>query len=445
MSWIDECLRLLLEELSDDTQRATSQLLGCGQETVALLLSSIKTLKIHSQQSCKALDFLINTSYEKMSSGASGSCWPRLYTDASIIRSLASLDRPSSRTAIARLDRAIIIAGAAGEGRLDLILTLIRRIQTEYLTYTHDPSAKFTTPQMDIAPDPCLLSFSLESSFHDIPVLDTPPTFTTFQTTFSKHPFVLRNYANSWPAINEHPWSSAAYLRSIAGPARIVPVEVGADYRSDDWTQQFMNWDEFLSTLELVDNDHSITAEKVLYLAQHNLLIQFDLSRDIIIPDYVYTCPSPPSDYPQYKPPGNDEQLVINGWLGPRGTISPAHTDPYFNLYVQVVGRKTVWLAPPSVNKCMYAFGGGDAQSVHEFSNPASNKASPSMSNTSRVDVFATVKDGEQRSRFPEFWSNVVPHAISATLEPGDMLFIPPGWWHAMRAEETSLSVSMWF
>lgn len=87
----------------------------------------------------------------------------------------------------------------------------------------------------------------------------------------------------------------------------------------------------------------------------------------------------------------------------------------------------------------MYAF---DGDEVYESPNPASNKDNPSMSNTSRVDVFTTMKD---EGLFPDFWSNVVPQAISTILEPGDMLFIPPGWWHAMRSEETSFSVSMWF
>ncbi|KAJ4487523.1 Clavaminate synthase-like protein [Lentinula aciculospora] len=390
-----------------------------------------------------------------MSHGASVCCWPRLYTDASIIRSLASLDGSfsSSRAAIARLDRAIIVAGAAGEGRLDLILTLIRRIQTEFLSYTRDSFRTFSSRQMGDMLRLPPSNIPLKSSLHRIPALDPPPSFMAFQTTFNRSPLVLYKYASSWPAINEHPWSSASYLRFIAGPARMVPVEVGADYRADDWTQQLMNWDDFLSTLELNDYDlptnlatpTAIGSKKVLYLAQHNLFMQFpDLRRDIVIPDYVYSCPQPPSDYPQYKPPGNDEQLVINGWLGPRGTISPAHTDPYFNIYVQIVGRKTIWLAPPYVSEYMYAFDKNDVQ-AHDSSNPASNKANPLTSNTSRVDVFTTVKDDDSPRRFPAFWTNVVPHAISTTLEPGDLLFIPPGWWHAMRADETSFSVSMWF
>jgi ribosomal protein L16 Arg81 hydroxylase len=71
----------------------------------------------------------------------------------------------------------------------------------------------------------------------------------------------------------------------------------------------------------------------------------------------------------------------------------------------------------------------------------------PSMSNTSQVDAFPATSEDMARSRVihPEFWDNVVPHALSVTLEPGDLLFFPPGWWHAMRSEETSFSVSMWF
>jgi ribosomal protein L16 Arg81 hydroxylase len=67
------------------------------------------------------------------------------------------------------------------------------------------------------------------------------------------------------------------------------------------------------------------------------------------------------------------------------------------------------------------------------------------MSNTSQVDVFASFPEQQGRGVHSLFWEKVVPHAFSATLEPGDLLFFPPGWWHAMRSEEKSFSVSMWF
>jgi ribosomal protein L16 Arg81 hydroxylase len=65
------------------------------------------------------------------------------------------------------------------------------------------------------------------------------------------------------------------------------------------------------------------------------------------------------------------------------------------------------------------------------------------MTNTSRVDVFSTRETC--KADFGDFWDQVVPIALYETLGPGDLLFIPPGWWHSMRAEETSFSVSMWF
>lgn len=88
---------------------------------------------------------------------------------------------------------------------------------------------------------------------------------------------------------------------------------------------------------------------------------------------------------------------------------------------VQVVGRKTVWLAPPSASRDM-------------------NPLDASLSNTSRVDVF----DTEDQS-LPEFQTRVVPLSQYAVLHPGDLLFFPPAWWHAMRSEDTSFSLSMWF
>lgn len=66
------------------------------------------------------------------------------------------------------------------------------------------------------------------------------------------------------------------------------------------------------------------------------------------------------------------------------------------------------------------------------------------MSNTSQVDVFRS-PEKDSSDQYPLFHQEVVPQAMYAVLEPGDLLFIPVGWWHAMRSEETSFSVSMWF
>jgi D-lyxose ketol-isomerase len=91
----------------------------------------------------------------------------------------------------------------------------------------------------------------------------------------------------------------------------------------------------------------------------------------------------------------------------------------------------------------MYPYATTESDSPPAPHNPAANNENPSMSNTSKVDVFTSVE--EDRNEHLMFWTEVVPEAMTATLEPGDLLFFPPGWWHAFRSEEVSFSVSMWF
>jgi hypothetical protein len=71
------------------------------------------------------------------------------------------------------------------------------------------------------------------------------------------------------------------------------------------------------------------------------------------------------------------------------------------------------------------------------------------QTNTSAVDVFqyGERETQELRERYPEFYASVYPISMETVLGPGDMLFMPPGWWHAMRGEgdAVSWSVSIWF
>ncbi|KAH0584001.1 hypothetical protein H2248_009578 [Termitomyces sp. 'cryptogamus'] len=356
----------------------------------------------------------------------------RLYTDSCLLRSLADLGPSTALESIARLDSIIITCGIAS-GRLDSILSIIKCIQRSYLSI--NSFCAYAIASRSTLANNDELRGNLYASSSDVLLLLDAPSLLSFKTNYSKSPFAISGFACDWPALVEHPWCSTAYLHSISGPGRVIPVEIGVDYRAQGWTQELMKWDDFLAYLDLDDKPllTNTTRDHIIYLAQHNLSLQFpELLKDIIVPDYVYVSLDPP-EFCHYRPPGNDEQLVINMWLGPKGTISPAHTDPYHNLFVQVVGRKMVWLAPPNMTASMYPF-----SSSEDAQNP--DVSSSGINNTSCVDVFNSA--GEE---FPDFWENVVPKAMSIILKPGDLLYIPPGWWHAMRSEETSFSVSMWF
>jgi lysine-specific demethylase 8 len=284
---------------------------------------------ISTEASSTKLQAIMDEASKKMSSTPQGpalTVWIRLYTDAAILRSLADINAISAIQSLETLDHAIIICGLAG-ARLEMILSLITAIQRHYFP---KPSLPFIA---SVVYKPFKREIQLLSSHHKIPSSSEHPSLITFQSNLADVPFIIRGYAQDWPAMREHPWWSAAYLRFVSGPGRIVPVEVGKDYRADEWTQVLMPWDDFLSTLDLTDQVPPQPSTHCYYLAQHNLLVQFPaLRNDIVIPDYVYASMTS-RDFPQYRPPGNDEQLVLNTWLGPGGTMSPAHTVRFTSSY----------------------------------------------------------------------------------------------------------------
>ncbi|KAJ3550663.1 hypothetical protein NM688_g5023 [Phlebia brevispora] len=440
-SWAWDVFRHLLTQTQDESQLITADLLQCGEDAVLRLQNAANaTLEANDTESEDAareqLDAMIEQAYKQMSLAyqkVAPICWRRMYTDASIFRSMADLMVSEPRrtesllkAAVARLDRAIIIAGACGEKRLELIQDLVAGIQA---TIPRD-----VTSGKELPPYVTGRHIELPATFSAlVQRLDSPPSFASFISTLHSRPFVLPGYIREWPALTNHPWRSMKYLRTVAGPGRVVPIEVGSDYRSDDWTQKMMDVDGFLDAL-LAFAHGNADGSPILYLAQHSIFMQFPALRDdIIVPDYLYSSLPAPDNYPQYQPPSTEEQLVMNAWLGPSGTISPAHTDPFYNFYAQVVGRKTVWLAPPECTPYMYPYPSPNSahgtKGASQPKNPAQNNTSPSMSNTSQVDVFSDVSE----EQFPLFVKHVVPEAICVTLEAGDLLFFPPAWWHALR------------
>lgn len=260
------------------------------------------------------LDGFIAAAHQRMPSRH----WRMLYIDASILKVLARASIPdlhedAARECISTLDRAIIIAGAGlDESRRDYVVhDVIRRLQSAIPSQR--PSSAVPIATSPSVPRP------LSTARKSVRALTALPSLVAPQRHWSRAPFVVRRYADDWPAMHQpHQWASFSYLLSVAGPGRTVPVEVGDDYRSDDWSQKLISWDDLLSSLSpSADTHHSI------YLAQYNLFAQFPgLRDDIILPDIVYASLDSP-DFPAHDPPCN---VILNAWLGPRGTVSPAHT-----------------------------------------------------------------------------------------------------------------------
>jgi hypothetical protein len=211
----------------------------------------------------------------------------------------------------------------------------------------------------------------------------------------------------------------------------------------------------------------------VAYLAQHQLFLQLpQLRNDVLLPDHCFTSPPPhPTDRSQDQPELGAP--LLNAWLGPPGTITPLHTDPYHNLLAQVVGRKYVRLYSPvdadgaGVMRARGLEGGVDmgntsAWDVGELEgwdvDPGNTSAVSSASGVTPRDekddgdrgiVEQGPAAGEENdkgaaSRRAREQFRAVPF-VDCILEPGDTLYIPIGWWHYVRGLSVSFSVSLWW
>lgn len=212
-------------------------------------------------------------------------------------------------------------------------------------------------------------------------------------------PVIMTEVMSHWPASKK--WKDMEYLKGIAGD-RTIPVEVGKNYLCQDWKQELITFSEFLERIHAKD----CSPIGPTYLAQHPLFEQIhELRKDILVPDYCFV--------------GGGELQSLNAWFGPAGTVTPLHHDPHHNILAQVVGRKYVRLYPALISEDLYPF----TESM--------------LCNSSQVDL-----DNIDAAAFPKAMDL---EFVDCILEEGEMLYIPPKWWHYVRSLTTSFSVSFWW
>lgn len=209
-------------------------------------------------------------------------------------------------------------------------------------------------------------------------------------------PVIITGALHDWPAMEK--WS-LDYFDEVAGDAE-VEVQFGRD-RGPDYEHKRERYVREMTLRDYTALIRQTGPTNNFYVTANN----GKKNREALAP--LWDDIGPISDY-LTEIPGSDGFF----WLGPQGTLTPYHHDLTNNLLAQVVGRKRVRMTPsfetPLMRNWLHCYSSWGLEDLPV--GPAREKGKPPI--------------------------------VECVLEPGDILFIPVGWWHHVEALDVSVSMS---
>ena len=218
-------------------------------------------------------------------------------------------------------------------------------------------------------------------------------------------PFIINGVANNWNAyIN---WSNE-YLIKNCGNNKI-PVET---YDSNFYykgkgivRQEQITFQDYIDIITGKRQDDDL----FYYMAQVDFHKYFpQLIKDIIQPKYFSRK--------------LDQILLFFGSVNEKyHSKTLLHFDEVHNIFVQIRGKKRLILFPPKDYLSLYPKLEGDS----------------TLLRWSKVDP-----ENSKYESFPNFpWQE----KIEIILEAGEILYIPPFWWHHVTALNENISLTFWY
>ena len=216
------------------------------------------------------------------------------------------------------------------------------------------------------------------------------------QYYFQNRPVIIAGAFDSWPARTL--WNFD-YFRARCGDCE-VEVQLGRNADPNYEINQ-PNLKRIMPFREYVDLVEKSGATNDFYMTANNT----SQNRESLAALWADT----PTIHEYLDPASADTGFF---WFGPAGTQTPFHHDLTNNFMAQVMGRKRVKLVPMSDTPHMY-------NHLHCYS----------QVDGSAIDV----------ARFPD---SQQANLIECTIGPGDLLFLPIGWWHYVEGLEASVTMT---
>lgn len=237
----------------------------------------------------------------------------------------------------------------------------------------------------------------LSSTFGTVPRVKKPSRQAFLDEFYSQNkPCIIEGAMDDWPALTK--WDGD-YLKAKCGDA-IVEVQANrnadADYEMNSQKlKKDMTFGEFVDIAEsgVETNDFYMTANN----SGKNKAALRPLWDDIRFPEYLD---------PDHA---NGDGFF---WYGPAGIVTPIHHDLTNNFMAQVRGRKHIKIIAPYESADVY-------NTRHCFS---------------PVDIM-----GPDYDQFPAMRDVTI---IDVVIGPGDLFFLPVGWWHGVRGLDISITMT---
>ena len=212
----------------------------------------------------------------------------------------------------------------------------------------------------------------------------------------ANRPVILCDLMTLWGAPSR--WTPE-YLKATCGEEMVEIMaarDTDPNYETDDGPHRRQI--KFADFVDMVSLD---TETNAYYLTARNEFFQRPGPKALLRDIEVFT---------EYLHETSGDGVYL--WYGPKGTITPLHHDSMNIFMAQVHGRKQVKLIPAAELSSVY-----NHYSVY-----------------SQVDMA-----DPDYARFPKFRD---ASAIDLELAPGEVLFLPVGWWHWVKALDRSMTVS---